>query len=153
MASQSAARIVFRSATSTARRSHPSSLRNAARTFCTNPRVSEWRRHLRTPILQYILPAPRNFQTSSRYNGILGEDSEPTKTEESEVQKPTQRTEIELADFHRLSDYFMEDLQRKLEQRQEEKGDLDVEYSVRCSHGSDSSATLTLLCVGWRTKH
>jgi len=143
MALQSAARTVFRSATSTARRFHPSSIRTAARTFYTNTRVSEWKRHLRTPILLYSLPAPRNFKTSSRCNGILGEDREPTKTEESDVQKPTQRTEIELADFHRLSDYFMEDLQRKLEQRQEEKGDLDVEYSVRSSLRSDSSATLT----------
>jgi frataxin len=51
--------------------------------------------------------------------------------EEPETQTPTQRTEIELADYHRLADYFLEDLLRKLEQRQEEKGDLDAEYSVR----------------------
>lgn len=131
MASQPATRIVARLISSSLRRPQQSSLRSTARTLCTMSRSSRLRQHIRTPLLLFTLPAPRNFQTSHRYNGILGDSSAPAPREEHETQTPTQRTEIELADYHRLADYFLEDLLRKLEQRQEEKGDLDAEYSVR----------------------
>lgn len=135
MVSQPATRIIARSISSSLRQSQQSSLRLTARSLCTVSRGSTFRQHIKTPLLLFTLPAPRNFQTSHRYNGILGDSSAPAAREETDSQTPTQRTEIELADYHRLADYFLEQLLRKLEQRQEEKGDLDAEYSVRYCTG------------------
>jgi hypothetical protein len=100
-----------------------------ARLLHTKSRPSTFWKHIQTPVLLFTLPAPRSFQSSSRQHGILPDRSAPTN-EAEEGQKVTQRTEISIEDYHKLSDYFFEELLRKLEQRQEEKGDLDAEYSV-----------------------
>ncbi len=98
-----------------------------ARLLRTTSRPSTFGQRIQTPLLLFTLPAPRSFQSSSRQHGILPDRSAPTAEAEEKV---TQRTEISIEDYHKLSDHFFEELLRKLEQRQEDKGDLDAEYSV-----------------------
>jgi len=100
-----------------------------ARSICTTSRPSTFRQHIQTPLLLFTLPSPRSFQSSSGRHGILPDSSESTP-EADEGHKVTQRTEISIEDYHKLSDHLLEELLRKFEQRQEEKGDLDAEYSV-----------------------
>lgn len=90
---------------------------------------------LKTPALLYtMLPSPRLFSSSTlRYVSILPDSSDPPprEAEEHDDQSPTQKTDITIEEYHTLADEFLETLIAKLEQRQEEKGDMDVEYSVR----------------------
>jgi frataxin len=54
----------------------------------------------------------------------------PPREAESQEEIPSQKTEITSEEYHLRSDHFLESLLSKLEARQEEKGDIDVEYSV-----------------------
>jgi hypothetical protein len=127
MAHQPISRIATRILSSSFRR--PSCITSRARSFRTTWRPPTFWQHIRTPLLLFTLPAPRSFQSSSRQHGILPDRISPT-AEAEEGHKVTQRTEISIEEYHKLSDYFLEGLLRELEQRQEEKGDLDAEYSV-----------------------
>ncbi len=98
--------------------------------FRSSLRASTTFRHVRTPALLFTLPGPRPFQTSSRYAGIMPDTSDPEPREVEPEETPSQRTEISADEYHMLADRFLEELQSRLEQRQEEKGDVDVDYSV-----------------------
>ena len=50
---------------------------------------------------------------------------------EANEEPPSAKTEISIEEYHERADEFMDALVSKLEARQEKKGDLDVEYSVR----------------------
>ena len=94
-------------------------------------RPSIARDHLRTPALVFLLPAPRLFQSSARPANIkLPDGGEEPPTPEPHEETPSQKTEIAIEEYHQRADEFMEALVAKLEQRQETKGDMDVEYSV-----------------------
>jgi frataxin len=71
------------------------------------------------------------FQTSTSHANVklphTGEAPQPEAHEEP----PSQKTEIAIEEYHERADEFFDALVTKLEQRQETKGDLDVEYSVR----------------------
>jgi frataxin len=54
----------------------------------------------------------------------------PVREAESQEETPSQKTQITNEEYHFRSDQFLESLLSKLEARQEEKGDIDVEYSV-----------------------
>jgi frataxin len=62
----------------------------------------------------------------------------PAREAESQEEIPSQKTEITNEEYHVRADQFLESLLSKLEARQEDKGDIDVEYSVsRNSSGWD----------------
>lgn len=58
-------------------------------------------------------------------------DPPPPKTEAHD--EPEAKAEISIDEYHVQADSFMETLVARLEQRNEEQGDLDADYSVRGS--------------------
>jgi len=90
------------------------------------------RDQLRVPILLFTFPAPRTFTVSASQSGILPDSSDPPlrEAEDHDDAAPTQRTQIKIEEYHQRADQFLESLLGKLEARQEEKGDIDVEYSA-----------------------
>jgi frataxin len=107
-----------------------SSLQTQSRTY-SRLRPSIARDHLRTPSLYFTLPAPRLFQSSAQNAAVKLPDSGKSPEPEAHEEPPTQKTEIAIEEYHLRADEFLEKLVSKLEQRQEAKGDIDVEYSVR----------------------
>jgi len=88
-------------------------------------------RYVKTPITYFLLPAPRNFQTTARqYAGLMPDTENPvprdTQDHETSV-RPAEQTEEE---FHERADRFFNDLTEKLEQMQEQDSGLEVEYSA-----------------------
>ena len=77
------------------------------------------------------------------YKGITPSSSDPpaphptstttASTASSTAAKPSQPTEISIEEFHSRSDAFLDSLVSKLEAMQEERDDVDVEYTVRLS--------------------
>jgi frataxin len=102
----------------------------------STPNPYSIRSQIRTPALLFtVLPAPRTFSSSAIYAGLLPDTSDPAPREAEEHEPtPQQKTEITNDEYHTLSDAYLDILIGKLEARQEEKGDIDVEYSVRHSH-------------------
>jgi frataxin len=94
-------------------------------------RPSIARDHLSIPSLYFTLPAPRLFQSSAQNAAVKLPDSGDAPEPEAHEKAPSQRTDIEIEEYHQRADELLEALLAKLEQRQEVKGDLDVEYSVR----------------------
>ena len=88
-------------------------------------------RNIRTPVLYFCLPAPRNFQTTSSYHaGIMPETDKPAPREAQDnepVLRPAEQTEEE---FHQRSEDFLQNLVERLEQLQDKNSALEVEYSV-----------------------
>jgi len=87
--------------------------------------------------LHFTLPAPRNFYYSAQNAAVkLPESGIETPETEAHEETPTSKTELNIDEYHLRADEFMDALVARLEKRQEEKGDIDVEYSV--SGASDS---------------
>ncbi|KAF2432106.1 Frataxin [Tothia fuscella] len=97
-----------------------------------SPNTYSIRTQLQTPTLLFtILPAPRTFTSSAIYAGLLPDTSDPEPREAEEHEPaPEHKTEITIEEYHTLADEYLEKLISKLEARQEEKGDIDVEYSA-----------------------
>jgi hypothetical protein len=93
------------------------------------------RDHVRIPSLYFMLPAPRLFHSSTQKSSVKLPDSGEAPKPEAHEEPPSQRTEITNEEYHQKADEFLEALLSRLEQRQEVKGDIDVEYSV-CSSAS-----------------
>jgi len=55
-------------------------------------------------------------------------DPEPPKTEDHA--QPSAATELEIEEFHKIADQYLERLVAKLEAKQEETGEVDAEYSA-----------------------
>jgi frataxin len=91
------------------------------------------RSQIRTPaFLSHTYTQPRLFSSSSIRSAILPDSSDPPPREaEPHEDTPSQKTDITIDEYHTLSDHFLEGLIAQLEARQEEKNDIDVEYSVR----------------------
>lgn len=64
----------------------------------------------------------------------LPESNIETPETEAHEETPQTKTELDIDEYHLRSDEFMEALVARLEKRQEEKGDIDVEYSVSGVH-------------------
>lgn len=124
MATQSMSRQALRSAF----RRCPNQVQSRA---YSRIRPSVARNHLQTPSLYFALPAPRLFSSSVWRANIKLPDGGEAPQPEAHEETPTQKTEISTEEYHQRADEFLDALQAKLEARQETKGDLDVEYSVR----------------------
>jgi len=60
----------------------------------------------------------------------MPDTSDPPPREAEEHDQPKAATELEFEEYHRLADEYLEKLQSKLEQLQEERGEIDVEYAA-----------------------
>lgn len=83
------------------------------------------------------------FQSSAQNAAVKLPDSGQAPQPEAHEEPPSQKTEIAIEEYHQRADEFLEALVAKLEQRQETKGDLDVEYSVRIQLARSSTMWLT----------
>ncbi|TID24352.1 iron donor protein CyaY [Venturia nashicola] len=94
-------------------------------------RSNSIRNQIRTPRLLFTSSAPRTFAVSARCAGMMPHAEDPPVREaESPEENPSQKTQITNDEYHVRADQFLESLTSKLEARQEEKGDIDVEYSA-----------------------
>ena len=94
-------------------------------TTSTSARVT-LRHRIATPCLN------RSFHLSSPCGkGISPESPDPTPKAPPETKHATEPASISSEDYHKAADEYFDDLVHKLEQMQEEKGDMDSEYSVR----------------------
>lgn len=86
---------------------------------------------------------------------MLPDTSNPAPREAEEHEAvPDQKTEITIDEYHALADAYFDTLIGKLEARQEEKGDIDVEYSVRhlrCNSTTPPFGDQLLIRIGWCT--
>lgn len=86
----------------------------------------------------------RTFHLSATFRkGISPESPDPQPKSRSGGEHVAEPAPISTEDYHKIADEYIEKLVHKLEQMQEEKGDMDCEYSVRLL---DRVAD----CVGWR---
>ena len=96
-----------------------------------------------------ILPsiASRSFSSSIiNSKGITPESSDPRpKIPESHGPTATAPTEISIEEYHQVSDDYMDTIVHKLEQLQEAREDVDVEFSV-------SFSFIIFLCLATRFK-
>ncbi|KAG7294485.1 hypothetical protein NEMBOFW57_004559 [Staphylotrichum longicolle] len=80
------------------------------------------------PRSSYPLTTRRFISNSSARNGITPDDKAPKETETPTVIKtPADLTE---GDYHTLADEYLDNLLSRLEQMQDEREDVDVEYSA-----------------------
>ncbi len=74
----------------------------------------------------------RNLHLSATFRkGISPESAEPEPKSRLESGHAADPAPISTEDYHKVADGYIEKLVHKLEQMQEEKGDMDCEYSVR----------------------
>lgn len=101
-------------------------------------RPNLFRDHLRVPVLHSTLPAPRTFHSTAQNAAVKLPESNVAQPEpEEHEQSPSEKTELTIEEYHLRADEFIEALQARLEKRQEDKGDIDVEYSVRLGASDD----------------
>ncbi|KAK4238805.1 hypothetical protein C8A03DRAFT_14739 [Achaetomium macrosporum] len=110
------ARVAYRSLQST----------QIART--TLPRVSSTPAHLRfAPRFPAVSSARRLISNSATRNVITPDGQSPEKVEPTKVTMTA--SEITDAQYHTLADTYMDNLLNRLEELQDEREDVDVEYS------------------------
>lgn len=74
--------------------------------------------------------ATRNFHSSVLLRGIMPESENPPPKQSEESESPTVPTDITTSEFHEHADQYLDELLNRLEEKQEESPDYDVEYSV-----------------------
>lgn len=133
MGAARALRSIARQASSTAPKTRPAYSIRSTRLIA--PSTSS----LSTPRLT------RTFHLSATFRkGLSPESPDPEPKSRLESGHAADPAPISTEDYHKVADGYIEKLVHKLEQMQEEKGDMDCEYSVRLldqSHrcGSDGA--------------
>lgn len=113
-------------------------LRSIARQACfTGPKTQSARTITPNRLIASSTCSPsapgltRQFHLSARFRkGISPESSDPEPKSLPEGGHIAEPAPISTEDYHKIADEFIEGLVHKLEQMQEEKGDMDCEYSV-----------------------
>ena len=114
---------------------HASTL-NVTRQFSKSCASFQQRPHSHTkssPRPSFAAPRRLASTTAPRKIDILESADKPSAAKEPEEGLESSKTApLTTEEFHERSDAFFEDLLNKLEDLSEERGDIDVEYSVRC---------------------
>jgi frataxin len=118
---------VFKLARATAR-SLPQrqSLTTAPRVVSSRPTARQ-----QTPRILSLTSARPFSSTPIVHKGISPESENPQPTPKEPIAGAPQATGISAAEYEELSNEYMDRIVEKLEQLQEEKDSVDVEYSVR----------------------
>ena len=75
----------------------------------------------------------RSFTTSIIYHkGLSPETDNPQPKEPEPTYEAPVAVELSIERYNELSDLYMDSIVEKLEQKQEDREDVDVEYSVKC---------------------
>ncbi|CAI6257818.1 unnamed protein product [Periconia digitata] len=72
----------------------------------------------------------RTFHSSMRNQGLMPESENPPPRNPEDVDRPTVPTDISTSEFHQRADVTLDDLVARVEEKQEETPDLEVEYSA-----------------------
>jgi frataxin len=83
--------------------------------------------------------------TSTHLRGILPDTEDPQPPGSAEQHSPLTPAEITDKEYHELADEYLDRVLSKLEELQDKREDIDVEYSVRQSESASIEA------VQWRT--
>ncbi|KAL9089118.1 MAG: hypothetical protein Q9165_005931 [Trypethelium subeluteriae] len=89
-------------------------------------------RSLRTPILYFSGPSPQSlhFHTAIAFSEGITPDAEDPAPKEAPRERVTQPTDIKDEEYHELSDRYLDAVVARLEEIQESREDLDVEFSA-----------------------
>lgn len=113
---------------------------------------AQWKAYSRRPCIIQIaaIEGPRYFSTSIRnYAGLMPDSEDPQPPNRVEEHRMTQPTEIDEEEYHTHADQYMDAIHEKAEEMQEEREDVEVEYSVRFHKVQTACPKLTLN-LGWR---
>src|SRR5947209_7385171 len=94
-----------------------------------------------TPNLQ-ATPTRRFFSGSSACNGITPDDKPPKDVETPNITKTA--ADITEDEYHMVADAYIDKLVTRLEQLQDEREEVDVEYSVCAQHFPPTFSSLPL---------
>ncbi|KAF1962838.1 Frataxin [Byssothecium circinans] len=72
----------------------------------------------------------RCFHSSMNSRGIMPDAENPPPRQSEDLDQPTVPTDISTSEFHERADAYLDELVARLEQKQEETPDLEVEYSA-----------------------
>ena len=75
----------------------------------------------------------RCYHPSMSLRGLIPDAENPPPRQSEAVDRPTVPTDITTSEFHERADAYLDELVARLEDKQEETPDLEVEYSVCCS--------------------
>lgn len=82
-----------------------------------------------------VVPARKLFTTSAvATRGIMPDTDDPKVPETPKEEVKTSVVELSDADYHELADTYLETVLTKLEELQDAREGVDVEYAVRCKH-------------------
>lgn len=118
---------------------------------CSYPRVTARSSLRASSIIQFSRPSPvvaaRAFHASKPvFKGLSPETDNPQpKQPEAHTATAPSPTEITVEEYHQASDAYMDTIVAKLEQLQEQREDVDVEFSVRIYFSSTYSLSLPFI--------
>ena len=93
-----------------------------------------------------VLPGTRSISSSSRLRkGLIPETDNPKPTKPAESTVTIAAADITEGEYHQLADEYLETLLSKLEETQEQREGLDVEFSVSSASGTPAPAVQRLL--------
>ncbi|KAI9820762.1 MAG: Mitochondrial chaperone Frataxin [Pycnora praestabilis] len=119
----SLARQALRSSISQACARAPSTTKNIAVVLSTTKGIPS--------ALQHAFLGPRNFHASTTFSkGITPDSEDPQPKDLHDGDHIAVPADISMDEYHELSDHYMDQLVSKLEQLQEEKENVDVEFSA-----------------------
>ncbi|KAF2635024.1 putative mitochondrial chaperone Frataxin [Massarina eburnea CBS 473.64] len=72
----------------------------------------------------------RCFHSSKSFQGIIPDAENPPPRRSEDIDQPTVPTDISTSEFHERADAYLDELVARLEEKQEETPDLEVEYSA-----------------------
>jgi frataxin len=76
----------------------------------------------------------RSFHAPAALRGLMPDAENPAPREPEDADQPTVPTDISTTEFHERADAYLEELVGRLEEKQEQTPDVEVEYSVREPH-------------------
>lgn len=99
----------------------------------------------------------QNFHSSSALAGLMPESSDPPPKESEPSENPTAPTYVSTSEYNKLADACIEELRDRLEQEQEKREDIDVEFSVSSPFLSKSLVNMTNSVIprpaSWKCPH
>lgn len=79
----------------------------------------------------------RAFHGTASVRGIMPESENPPPKQSEDHENPTVPTDIPTTEFHERADDYLNELVERLEEAQEKNPDIEVEYSVCRSKGTN----------------
>jgi hypothetical protein len=73
----------------------------------------------------------RGFQAGLAVRGLIPDAENPAPREAEDIDQPTVPTDLTTTEFHERADAYFDELVNRLEEKQEQTPDVEVEYSVR----------------------